>query len=341
MSDLQSAQSDARDFHEWVTSSTGGAVPRDQAQLISVDLPAKVNRRTAEPTRQRIIEALEDCKEAVRTQLATHPENWPHTRLYFFGAGHGIAPAPRDAALLTANASPTHLHEHISCGSLLDYFSRVQHFKQLIIFADCCRTEERFVVPIPPPWTEDSINRGNVRKFFAAGARFFQRSFERIDGTPDEQRGYFTRALLDGLRGGAIDPDEPSAPVKASMLKDFITEHMRRNSKERFPLVPLEPDFVDEGVGDVHFGPIQPQPLLTQYPVRITVADIEVTNLAISDAQPGTSPVSARAVNGDRVFECDLSPGVWEAVPLIGSPPVASPRNWFFKVKEGANEYAF
>jgi hypothetical protein len=340
---LQHAQRDAADFHQWVTGASGGGVPVNHAYLITADLAPETARRDAQPTRERILDALDQCIEMNRVYQNAHPADWPNTRLYFFGAGHGIAPGPRDAALLSANASTKYLNNHVSCATLLDYFSRVQHFKELIIFADCCRTEERLAAPLPPPWTDDSVNRGNVRKFFAVGARFFQRSFERLDGTPDEQRGYFTRALLDGLNGGALDPTDPTAPVKASVLKGTITEHMRRNSSARYPLRPLEPDFMDEGPDEILFGPAHAQPpVAAAYPVRITIRDGSVQDLGISDGR-SNSPLKGtnRVDNTPGAFDCDLPAGLWEALPLAGNPPAPSPRDWFFRVTEGNNAYTF
>jgi len=340
---LQHAQKDAADFHAWVTSESGGGVPPEQAFLIIADLAPETKRRDAQPTAARILNALDECIANNTDYLKGRMADWPTTRLYFFGAGHGIAPGPRDAALLAANASTKYLNEHVSCASLLDYFSRVQHFKELIIFADCCRTEERLATPAPPPWTDDSLNRGNVRKFFAVGARFFQRSFERLEGTPDEQRGYFTRALLDGLNGEALDSNDPTAPVKASILKGTITEHMRRNSRARYPLRPLEPDFLDEGVGEIYFGPARTvPPIPTRYPVQIRVEDQTVRELAASDGKTNGALVSMRWENAPTsLFRSDLPVGLWEAIPLTGNPPTPSPRNWFFKVTEGTNDYNF
>jgi uncharacterized caspase-like protein len=151
------------------------------------------------------MQMVDQCREA-------NPETWHDTRLYFFVAGHGIAPTPRGAALLAANASPNHLNEHVSCEALLLYFTRVQHFRQLVIFADCCRTPDERAKQLAPPWTEDDALRGDVRKFFAAGAHFFNKSYEKIDGPPDRQRGYFTRALLDGLKGAAL-PSGSAGPL--------------------------------------------------------------------------------------------------------------------------------
>jgi hypothetical protein len=253
----------------------------------------------------------------------------------------------------------------VSCESLIQYFSRVQHFKELVIFADCCRTAEKDARQTFPPWTESDTNRGGVRKFFGVGAQFFYKSYERVEGDPLQQRGYFTRALLDGLKGGALPPAS-SPPVKSTDLKHYIEEHMLRNSQAKFPR-PLQPDFADLGNREVLFGP-KPDRLTKaatllaaelgrsrttavedstpfvepQYIVRIRLNSFSAVGLEISTGKPGAAPIVAKRVSGQNVFECKLPIGVFEAVPLIGEPPTpqpqAEPTRWMFNVTEAGGE---
>jgi len=338
-SHLNAAQRDAADFYTWVTDSAGGGVATSSAKLIPA--VAAKSRLTARPTCDEIFEALENAIDSLSLSFDRDPGTWKESRLYLFVAGHGIAPKARDAALLAANADKRHINEHISAESLLEYFSRVQHFRELVIFADCCRTRTDRATQSAAPWTDDDIRRGNVRKFFAVGADFMNKSYEEIEGPPEERRGYFTRALLDGLRGGA--EKTARGQIGSTALKTYIEGHMQRNSEKRF-LKPLQPDFIDEGRGgDVLFGP--PLSVATaraaaaeaprRYPVQLKIDMPELAAVEI------VGPENTAAIRSNGTFHCELPVGIYEAVPVTGTPPSRQPRNWFFKVTEGANEYAF
>src|SRR5687767_10409649 len=95
---LTAAHSDAQIFFEWVTAASGGGVPaKTNARLILSELRAGASPEQVKPTREQINEAIEVFKEKVREKTSKDPRVWPSTRLYFFAAGHGIAPGPRDA----------------------------------------------------------------------------------------------------------------------------------------------------------------------------------------------------------------------------------------------------
>jgi len=299
------------------------------------------NHATAKPTCDEIFDALESAIAALTDKFEVNPDVWLESRLYLFVAGHGIAPTARDAALLAANADKKHLNEHISTESLLEYFSRVQHFRELVIFADCCRTQAPRAKQAPAPWTDDDVRRGNVRKFFAVGADFLTKSYEEVEGLPEERRGYFTRALLDGLTGGARKTS--SGQVGSTALKEFIENHMQRNSEKRF-FKPLQPDFIDEGRGgDILFGapvtatttPVETIAPPRRYGVQLTIDLPSIAALEI------VGPENATANRSNGTFHCELQIGVYEAVPIAGDPPSRISKNWFFKVTEGPNEYAF
>jgi hypothetical protein len=281
-----------------------------------------------------INDAIETFKDRVRVAVAADPSIWPKTRLYFFGAGHGIAPQARDAALLAADARPDRYTRHVSCSSLLDFFSLVQRFRELALFADCCRTSVVGAVNrMPADWTDDPEDRGGVRKFFACGSIFSKRAQEETHLPLDERRGYFSRALLDGLRTGP--PGEVGAPITSTWLKDYIAEHMRRASTGRFRR-PLEPDFVDEGAGDVIFGQASlPNP---KYLVTIQVSSIPVTGLQITTLAAGSIPLNGvRSAANPNVFEFQLEAGLYLAIPQGPGPG----HEWTVIVKEGGVNLVF
>jgi hypothetical protein len=339
MSDLRAAHADADDFYRWVTDPNGGGVPPENASLVLAEFPEGATPEQVRPTREAIHAALEAFIPLGR---AIPPSDWDKTRLYFYGAGHGIAPEARDAALLAANATRDRYGRHVSCVSLLDYFSNVQIFRELVLFADCCRTSVIGTVHrMPVEWTVVPIDNGAVRKFLACGAIFRQLAFEERDRPPDEQRGYFTRALMDGLRGASAAVDSEKGHITSTRLKNHITEHMRRATEGKF-LSPLEPDFVDEGAGEIFFGPqVSGLRKLITHAVRLEVQSVAVTGLevaAFGSAIPALRLVPT--IGGGTVFECHLPVGVYEAIP-IGASPRPCGEEWLFKVVEGGVDHAF
>jgi hypothetical protein len=337
---LTAAHSDAEDFYRWVTSAKGGKVPEANAVRLLGELPLCASgaeaEEKAEPTREAISDALETFKDRVSHEVAGDPTVWPQTRLYFFGAGHGIASERSDAALLAANARPGRYTRHVSCVSLLDFFERQQRFRELVFFADCCRTSVIGTVPRMPADLEgDDDDRGGVRKFLACGAIFNKRALEEIHLPLDQRRGYFSRALIVGLE---IGPPKTGSPIKSNWLKEHITEHMRQASQTRFR-TPLEPGFVDEGSYEVDFGTASAAP--GENPVRIEVRSLGVTGLEIASSMPGGPRLKTVRSAVDRtIFECRLPVGLYEAIPLgVPAPPVD--KAWTFKVIEGGVTHAF
>jgi hypothetical protein len=332
--DLTAAHSDAEEFYRWVTSAKGGKVPEANAVRILGELPLSVSEAEAKPTREAISAAFQTLKERVRNELAADPNVWPHTRLYFFGAGHGIAPDRHDSALLAANACRDSYTRHVSCLSLLEFFERVQRFHELVLFADCCRTSVIGTVPrMPADFSGDDENRGGVRKFFACGAIFGRQAQEEMHLPLDQRRGYFSRALLAGLRVGP--PDD--SPITSTWLKGYITEQMRQASQGKFRK-PLEPDFLEGGGGEVVFGTASGRPL--RHLVKIEVRSLQVAGLEIGFGTPSLPHVSAvRSALDPAVFECQLPIGLYEAIPLGAVPPAG--KKWLFDVIEGGVTRAF
>lgn len=337
ISDLTAAHADATDFYDWVTSAQGGGVPETNAVRILGEWATGASLNDAKPSREQIYDTISDYMRRVKKIRDDDPSVWPQTRLYFFGAGHGIAPEKSDAALLAANTVSDRYTRHVSCASLLEFFTDVQLFRELVLFADCCRNSAIGTVRrIPADLSGDQSDWGGVRKFFACGSIFGRQAKEETDLPVDERRGYFSRALLAGLRFGP--PGGMGQEITSSWLKGHITEHMRQASQGKYRK-PLEPDFVDDGGGEVSFG--TPSQAAPEYPVRIEVRQCPVTGLEITSKSPGTPKVSALRVSAEpAIFECTLPVGLYEAIPL-GAPPRPPGDEWLFKVIEGGVSRVF
>jgi uncharacterized caspase-like protein len=222
---LAGPENDATEFFEWVTSSTGGAVPKDQAILIlsSTYKPPFTSAAAAMPTKKALKLAFDHLKKIAEENDSKKLGLSVGDRLYVFMAGHGFAPDIEDelTALLTAEASVTKRRlNHVIGSYMADWFWRAAYFKQVLLFMDCCRS----VLPCTQPYKPYKDRRGRdydkVRRFYAYGARVTQESRE---WTPEGRKchGVFTMTLLNGLRGAAYDTRDPKN-ITAESLRDYL-----------------------------------------------------------------------------------------------------------------------
>jgi len=226
--DLHNAKRDAEQFSIWLKDSDGGDLPEHNVKLVVVpdsEMPDGTLRESATPTHANVLDEIKAIIRAVEAHVEDHPEDWMHTRLYLFVSGHGIAPEPGDAALLTANAGPDDLGYNIPSRELIRYLSDSRTFKEIVIFADCCR--DRLQESPPPwiPWAKRKNDRGEISMFFGCAADSGEQAFEptAIGATaPDDYRGYFTTALLEGLNGAAAAENE--SEIDSNNLARFLRE---------------------------------------------------------------------------------------------------------------------
>jgi hypothetical protein len=326
---LTAAHADAKDFYDWAVRPDGGGVRSENAHFILGTVTQRAGVVEAKPTTDQIYEALELCKDAAKLVPASQ---WQHTRLYFFAAGHGLALGLEVAALLAANVTRNHFGKHVSCECLLDFFSEVQLFQEVVVFADCCRPRATGTAKqIPPYWSDDPINNGEVRLLAGFAALYNQLAFEEQDKAPDELRGYFSRAILAGLNGHPSAADEHSGRVTSESLAGFVRQHMKEATESKFREY-LKPWFRTPGAPGIDFGPAK---AAKRYPVVIKIGSGAVNAVDILDAN--NRPVCQTVTRDSIVFECDLPIGFYEAVP--DPVPTFKTKPWAFKVTEGgANE---
>ena len=228
---LNFAQKDAQDFYAWLTNPRGGAVPKRNVELITVpdqDVPDGIPRNQARPIKTQIEDALFKFRTDVEAHIAEEPADWQNTRLYFFASGHGIAPTPDEAALLMADAGPAHYGKNFSSAKYLSFFQKGQFFKELVFFADCCRERVPNAPINGPDWTEVAGNNGELLTLRGFATYFGELAFEQQEqiDDPDQLRGYFTKALLEGLKDGqAVNRD--TQEIDSVSLAEFVTQRVQ------------------------------------------------------------------------------------------------------------------
>lgn len=245
---LRLAKGDAEKFAEWLLDPQGGGLPSkdDNDRLLpqghvltvvvdDVAVPDGLPRENARPVKREVHTALHEIRKAVEKHVEVHPGDWKQTRFYFYVSGHGIAPDARDAALLMADAGAEAYDENISCDRLLSFLGKRQPFREVVIFADCCRERVGNVpLGVISGTLPDKDNGGSLTAFCCA-TYFGDLAYEPPRGeNPDEQRGYFTQALLEGLRGQAAEPF-PYGEINTNTLGKYVKQRVQDLTKHRKP----------------------------------------------------------------------------------------------------------
>lgn len=234
LNSLNLASGDAHSFGDWLRSSDGGDLPAENVEVVTLPAgsPPPTERGIAQPDRNAVLQKIYRSIKIAEERVKANPNDWHETRFYFYASGHGIAPESAEAALLMANAGPDWYGENLPCSSLLNYLTLRQPFKEVVLFVDCCRE----YLPEAPlgsiPWSRTRRNNGHVIACRGFATYFGDYAYEQDpDLPPDQRRGYFTAALLDGLKGKAVNHekgvvDSNSLAAYVSRQVPIATAHM-------------------------------------------------------------------------------------------------------------------
>jgi hypothetical protein len=156
------------------------------------------------------------------------------SRLYIYVAGHGIMPGGGTAALLDAEAAPDR-RTNLELSSYGSWFERDGTFAEVCIFADCCRNYELLARPRGPDFDEPAQLGVAVFSLIGYATTAGDLALEesaRYDPevSPDERRGYFSRALIDGLEGKAV---AKTGFVTAEYLQTYVSFQLKQQTADR------------------------------------------------------------------------------------------------------------
>jgi len=222
---LKGAVDDAKDFGQWLLDPNGGGIdPHDSKKCIVIDSsPSPIK-----PLQQHIDEALDEIGKAVVNSADKHGR-----RFYFYFSGHGLGVTYDETSLCTAIWSEdTWRFAALNVRAYYNMIMESGYFSEVAFFLDCCRTRLVTAGGNGPQirWTvRPDVNAGNSTSFIAYATAYQNKAFEAAVKGTDDVRGYFTRALLAALRGGAA---LPAGGVPASKLKEYIESETPRLAKD-------------------------------------------------------------------------------------------------------------
>jgi hypothetical protein len=232
---LSGPLNDAREFADWLTDPGQGGLPKENVHLVVTPTTSSMTLDDATPTKAAIDRELWSIRRKALAAQQNRPEEdqtaaREASRLYLFGAGHGIMPGTGKTALLDAQAERDR-RTNLELSEYHDWLEKDGTFGEICIFADCCRVFELLAAPGVPSFDPPANLGGDVFSLVGWATSAGGLAFEDTDPTipPDERRGYFSQALLEGLRGNAADPETGyvTSTALAGYVNDLVTERTK------------------------------------------------------------------------------------------------------------------
>lgn len=226
-SSLRGARRDARAFNQWLTDPTGGGLDKAHVELL-LSIKPRHTSNSSTPTTflddqlRPLHHQIEHAFESILNLASNGGE-----RLYVYFSGHGIAINALRTVLCLPPWSPARKGYALDSESYLNLVCTSGIFREVIFLLDCCRTPVRLDTSMPTTITARLAgSAGQPAKYFVANAtEAWNAAYEAMEsnGNHAQTQGFFTRALLLGLRGGARDKN---GLITASSLKDYLEYHV-------------------------------------------------------------------------------------------------------------------
>jgi len=216
---LKGPIADAEEFIKWLCEEkSGGGLPDDNCKrILWISNPTD-----PEAVQDRIDYKLEELMKEVGS-------GGPAQRLYLYFSGHGIGTAKLATGMCASNWDYSWGKDRaLNSQQYLEALLQSGRFLEVVMFLDCCRV--RLVSAKgrgPAGWPVNPQYAPQCRQFQADATEFTNRAFEVAVATPGAPnpvvRGYFTRALLEALRGAAaVD----GGGVPAGNLKKYLEKRV-------------------------------------------------------------------------------------------------------------------
>ena len=287
LTDLKGAVDDAKEFHEWVTSPSGGGVDKQNAMLLTsppISAPGSVVD-DATPANEQI----EKFFTIIANDADANGKQKAGKRLWMFFSGHGFAPTGLRSAVLLANATPRLVH-NISAEWWAERLNEGGYFDEVILFQDACR-ETMPSADLTPPFLIQSRApvQQNPMKFCALAAKNGKLALEKP--FPDGRvHGVFTFALMQGLKGKARDPASGAITTVslAGYLWDAVQSLFTADDLRNNPQIAVHPDV---SASD-HFELIAAAPP-PQFPVQISARTPGQHGLVLDAAMRTVAEIAA------------------------------------------------
>ena len=321
LSDLAGARADAEAFAQWLEKPDGGGLPAANVKRVMATDQEEAtfgDPAGAKPVREQIEDALADAALAARAAVQADPEVWERTRLLVRRRARACTGRRRGCSVpreCTRGCEPPPRARRIS-----QVVTRCAHFREVIVFADCCRTRVSTIRALPPTLDEcpDPLENRQTTWIVGFGSGLGDVTYE------DDARGHFTSALIEGLTNAK--PDETGAVTAAALAPYVKTAVADRTKSKRYPQkAELYGDFSARVVFRT-----QPPPARATRQVTISFPQ-GYTGLV--ELRRGVQPVGSHDASTGP-WSLPLDEGLYEVTPAAGQPPTTFVDNGLFKVVE-------
>jgi hypothetical protein len=156
--------------------------------------------------------------------------------MYIYAAGHGIAIPNGEGAVLMADATPKNLDFNVDLSLYANWYWRCGLVHEVVVFVDSCREVLSGTKPGTVVFKScANPSRAGTVRLVGYATRYSELALEpsNADGDPNQGRGFFTQALLEGLNGAALDDE--TREVTASSLGEYVAQAVAEKTKAPMP----------------------------------------------------------------------------------------------------------
>jgi hypothetical protein len=306
---LKGPENDADAVCAWLKSAAG--VPDANIKVVksSTFMPPDPTG-AAKPTITEIDQCLLWLDELARKNKDSRKGLRVGRRLYLYVSGHGFSPKRNQGCLFAANASPRYgATSNIS--HWIEWLQDANYFDEFVLWMDCCMNRMSSLPPSPVLLPAATTNEPAGPAFIAFAA---QRPLKAVEApvADDENRvhGVFTWALLDGLRGAAVDQ---YGMITSYSLANWLRNAMRPRMSSvdlNDPDVAKEPDILKQDPGLVFARGLAPKAYKTVLSFPAAAAGQQARLWG------GRPPQIHRGFTIESTVELALAPGLY----LLDSP---------------------
>lgn len=212
---LNGPWNDVEEIVGWLKNE--GEVP--DANITSITSPQDNSPNAALPTILELNQAVINLVDIANANNSAGKGRKVGRRLYIYMTGHGFSPAPVRGCLYAANASPSATY-NVHATGWVSWLQDSGYFQEIVLWMDCCMDRIWSVMPGEPPLPPLTAPTPAGPTFIAFAA---QRPLKAVEAPIQEDKGkihgVFTWALLEGLRGAAVDA---SGRITGRSLADWI-----------------------------------------------------------------------------------------------------------------------
>ena len=324
LSDLTGARADAEAFAEWLEREGGGRLPPANVKRVIAsdeeEASFGADIGAAKPVREQIEDALSDVAAAAKAAVQANSEAWERTRVYLYVAGHGLAPSGGEGALYLANARED-APRHLELAEYRRWCTGCAYFREVIVFADCCRTRENAARALSPtliPCAAAFVNR-QTTWVVGFGSGLGEPTYE------DEARGHFTKALLEGLENAKGDE---TGALTAAELAPYVKSAVAEQTKH-LPHPQTAEIWGDLGARIV----FRPEPPAARARREVTIS-FPPGYAGRVELRRGLQPIGTHDA-GTGPWTLPLEEGMYEVAPDAGEPPAEFAKKGLFPVVGG------